>query len=110
MRGREQPRRLQSQRAGTGFPDAGRRPRYDAAMRRTLMRLAPILHLTRVTTAFAAVANVWFVILWSSRCPDEPATRAIQEMPLWALLLGGAMNALGLFAYAASLNDILDFR
>lgn len=79
-------------------------------MRRTLLRLAPILHLTRVTTAFAAVANVWFVILWSSRCPEEPATRAIHDMPLWALLVGGAMNALGLFAYAAVLNDILDFR
>ncbi len=26
-------------------------------------RLAPILHLTRVTTAFAAIANAWFVIL-----------------------------------------------
>lgn len=75
-----------------------------------MLRLAPILHLTRVTTAFAAVANVWFVILWTNRCPDEQATRAFSEMPLWALLLGGAVNALGLFAYAAALNDVLDFR
>jgi hypothetical protein len=79
-------------------------------MRRTIQRLAPILHLTRVTTAFAAVANVWFVILWSNRCPNEVPPDAFRESPLWALLLGGAANALGLFAYAAALNDVLDFR
>ncbi|MBX3359515.1 MAG: UbiA family prenyltransferase [Phycisphaeraceae bacterium] len=79
-------------------------------MRRTLLRLAPILHLTRVTTAFAAVGNVWFVILWSWRTPQEPGTRAMAETPLWLLLLGGAVNALGLFAYAATLNDLLDVK
>lgn len=82
-----------------------------APMRRTMRRLAPILQLTRVTTAFGAVANVWFIILWTRAAAEhEPGTAALREMPLWALLLGGAVNALGLFAYAAALNDVLDFR
>lgn len=81
-------------------------------MRRTLLRLAPILHLTRVTTAFAAVANVWFVILWTraSGGAFEPGTPALRSIPLWLALAGGAVNALGLFAYAAALNDVLDHR
>jgi 4-hydroxybenzoate polyprenyltransferase len=98
-----------------------------APMRRAMLRLAPILQLTRVTTAFASVANVWFVILWTRAAatppgldpadaaavtapPLEPGTEALRTLPLWALLLGGAVNALGLFAYAAALNDVLDFR
>jgi hypothetical protein len=82
-----------------------------APMRRTMLRLAPILQLTRVTTALGAVANVWFVILWTwAASVNEPGTAALRQMPLWALLLGGAINALGLFAYAAALNDVLDFR
>lgn len=79
-------------------------------MRRILLRLAPVLHLTRVTTAFAAVANVWFVILWTRAAAEEPGTMAIRTTPLWLLLLGGATNALGLFTFAAALNDILDIR
>lgn len=80
-------------------------------MRRLLLRISPALHLTRVTTAFAAVANVWFVILWTHAArPVEPATSAFDMVPLWALLAGGAVNALGLFAFATALNDVLDFR
>ncbi len=84
---------------------------YHRAVRRTLLKLAPVLRLTRVTTAFAAVANVWFVILWTrAGLPDqrEVGTHPIQDGALWLLLLGGAINALGLFAYGAALNDILD--
>lgn len=80
-------------------------------MRRTLLRLAPVLHLARVTTAFAAVANVWFVILWTRAGGEhEGAPPALRETALWALLLGGAVNALGLFAYGAAMNDLLDIR
>lgn len=80
-------------------------------MRRLLIRLSPALRLTRVTTAFAAVANVWFVILWSyASTPHEPGFPALDALPLWALLLGGAVNALGLFAFATALNDVLDYR
>jgi 4-hydroxybenzoate polyprenyltransferase len=80
-------------------------------VRRLLTRISPALHLARVTTAFAAVANVWFVILWTHASrPREPATAAFDSMPLWALLAGGAVNALALFAFATTLNDVLDYR
>lgn len=84
-------------------------------MHRLLIRLAPALHLTRVTTAFAAAANVWFVILWtraaqrSSEFAWEPGFGGANE-PLWLLLTGGTLNAIGLYAFAMGLNDILDFR
>lgn len=79
-------------------------------MRRLLIRVSPALQLTRVTTAFAAVANVWFVILWTRAMPQEPGIEAIKSAPLWLLLVGAAANALGLFAYATALNDVLDWR
>lgn len=81
-------------------------------MRRTLLRLAPVLHLTRVTTAFAAVANAWFIILWTRAAGlgEHAAEALLPPQPLWFLLIGGAINALGLFAYGAALNDLLDFR
>lgn len=80
-------------------------------MRRLLIRLSPALRLTRVTTAFAAVANVWFVILWTeASAPHEPGFPALHALPRWALLVGGAVNALGLFAFATALNDVLDYR
>jgi hypothetical protein len=76
-----------------------------------MLRIAPVLHLTRVTTAFAAVANVWFVILWTRAASEfEGSTAALARAPLWLLLAAGALNALALFAYAAALNDILDYR
>lgn len=79
-------------------------------MRRLLLKISPALHLTRLSTAFAAVANVWFVILWTHACRNEPGTSAFFELPLWVLLAGGALNALGLFGFATALNDVLDFR
>lgn len=81
-------------------------------MRRLLLRLAPVLHLTRVTTAFAVVANTWFVILWSRAewaHEASPGGRLV-DRPLWLLLLGGAAVGLGLFSFGAALNDILDLK
>ncbi|MBK7405284.1 MAG: hypothetical protein IPJ41_11800 [Phycisphaerales bacterium] len=79
-------------------------------MERFLGKVSPILHLTRVTTAFAAVGNVWFVILWSLATPEEHQPPAFEKHSTWLLLLGGAASALGLYAYGAGLNDILDLR
>lgn len=79
-------------------------------MERFLGRVSPILHLTRVTTAFAAVANVWFVILWSVRTPEEAPNPSLDGHPLLLLLLGGTASALGLYSYGTCLNDLLDVR
>jgi 4-hydroxybenzoate polyprenyltransferase len=80
-------------------------------MRKLLLRMSPALHLTRVTTAFAAAANVWFVILWTRASgAQEPGFAGVHSAPLWALLIGGAVNAVGLYAYAMALNDVLDHR
>lgn len=78
-------------------------------MQAVFVRLAPILHLTRVTTAFAAVGNVWFVILWTrAMAPHERSTLSDARLP--SLLAAGAVMAVALFAFANALNDTLDLR
>jgi preprotein translocase subunit SecY len=81
-------------------------------MDRVLARVSPLLHLTRVTTAFAAISNVWFVILWTRASESELdfAPSLFRDDPLWQLLLGGAVFAVGLFAFATALNDTVDLR
>ncbi|MCC6322264.1 MAG: UbiA family prenyltransferase [Phycisphaerales bacterium] len=81
-------------------------------MRTLLRKISPALHLTRVTTAFAAAANVWFVILWThaSGTPHEPGFAALRAVPVWVLLVGGAVNAVGLYSFAMAMNDVMDFR
>ena len=71
-------------------------------MRGPLLVLAPVLHLTRITTAFAAVGNAWFVILWTRATEQEPGVpgSAVIEGPLWTVLVFGAVAAIGLFAFA----------
>lgn len=78
-------------------------------MRKTLIAIAPTLKLTRVTTAFGAVANLWFVILWARFNPaDELAPTAISNAPLFYLLGAGLFAGVGLYAFGTSLNDLLD--
>ena len=79
-------------------------------MRGLIQRVAPVLQLTRVTGAFSAVANVWFVIVWTRAFEQEPGTKQIDERSIWFLLAGGAVAALGLYAFGAALNDILDAK
>ncbi|MEM0984143.1 MAG: hypothetical protein AAGI17_09360 [Planctomycetota bacterium] len=71
-------------------------------------RVIPVLRLARVSTAFAAVSNVWFVILWSREHEFEQRTGPVWDAPLALLLLGGGVMAIGLYAYGAALNDLLD--
>lgn len=66
------------------------------------------VQLTRLTIAFGAVSDLWFVILLA-RAADPPRG-VVSELPLAGALLAGAVVAVGLFAYGASLNDILDHR
>lgn len=80
-------------------------------MRNVLLRIAPVLRLTRVTSAFAAVANVWFVILWTrAERENEPGTAELHDLPIALLLAAGAITALGLYGFGACLNDVLDLR
>lgn len=79
-------------------------------MLRTIIRIVPALRLTRVTTAFAAVANIWFVILWTRATADEPARAALHKGPVLLQVFGGFLIAIGLYSFAAAGNDILDIR
>lgn len=73
-------------------------------------KAAPMLKLTRVTTGFGAVGNLWFVILWSRATPGEHLPAYLSEEPLWAALTGGLLTGLGLYAFGATLNDLLDLH
>jgi 4-hydroxybenzoate polyprenyltransferase len=76
-----------------------------------MLRIAPILHLTRVSSAFAAVGNVWFVILWTrANAGHEGGVALLADAPLWFLLPAGALSALGLYIFGALLNDALDLK
>jgi len=77
-------------------------------MRKTLIKLAPMLKLTRVTTAFGAVANLWFIILWARFNEEETGTEIVMNAPLGILLGGGLIAGVGLYAFGMSLNDLLD--
>ena len=73
-----------------------------------LLRIIGIVRLSRLSTAFAAVANVWFVILWTRAREGETAPDAYGTTPLPALLASGALMAVALYAFAACLNDVVD--
>ncbi|MFK7759658.1 MAG: hypothetical protein AB8C13_06905 [Phycisphaerales bacterium] len=79
-------------------------------MLRWIHKAAPMLKLTRVTTGFGAVGNLWFVILWSRSTQDEYLPSALTNQPLWMVLLGGLLAGLGLYAFGAALNDLLDLH
>jgi 4-hydroxybenzoate polyprenyltransferase len=80
-------------------------------MRRFALRLAPVLHLTRVSSAIAAVGNVWLVLLWTRARPDaEPTAKALRDLALWPMLAAGAAVGLGLYVFGSGLNDVLDAR
>jgi 4-hydroxybenzoate polyprenyltransferase len=75
-----------------------------------LVKLSSAVRLTRLTMAFGAVSDVWFVILLTRAAGGASAGVEVARMPLAAALAAGACVAVGLFAYGASLNDVLDVR
>jgi hypothetical protein len=79
-------------------------------VRQLVVQFAPAIHLTRVSTAFAVIGNTWFVILWTRANPLQERGAAGLQGPLWPQLAGGALLALGLYGFGASLNDVLDVR
>lgn len=67
----------------------------------------------RVASVFAAVSNVWFVILWTRfvGTSDAPIDTPSWTSPaLWLSLGAGALAASGLYAFGAGLNDVVDAR
>lgn len=78
-------------------------------VKRLLLRIITAIQLTRLTMAFGAVSDVWFVILLT-RARSEYNYLEAYRMNLPGALLAGAIVAIGLFAYGASLNDVLDVR
>lgn len=79
------------------------------AMRRFLLRLITAIQLTRLTMAFGAVSDLLVVILLSRALPGYEST-PVGRMELLPALLAGVTVAIGLFAYGAALNDVLDVR
>lgn len=74
-----------------------------------LARMAPVLRLARLSTAFAAVADVWFVILWTrANEPEHAGAPGLIDAPLWLLLVAGAFSATGLYVFGAAINDVTD--
>lgn len=60
--------------------------------------------------AFGAISDIWFVILLTKSEPEYSQIPVHHEIPLAPALVAGATVAIGLFAYGASLNDVLDVR
>jgi hypothetical protein len=82
---------------------------YDEAVRGLILRVMTAIQLTRLTMGFGAVADIWFVILLTQG-RAEYVYVPVHSMDLAPALVGGAIVAIGLFAYGASLNDVLDAR
>ena len=78
-------------------------------MRRLILRIITAIQLTRLTIAFGAVSDIWFVILLT-RANENYVMVDVYHMVLVPALLAGAVVAVGLFAYGAALNDVLDVR
>jgi len=78
-------------------------------LRRLLLRIVTAIQLTRLTIAFGAVSDIWFVVLLT-RANDDYIMVDVYRMALFPALFSGAVVAVGLFAYGASLNDVLDVR
>ncbi|MCB1282061.1 MAG: UbiA family prenyltransferase, partial [Salinibacterium sp.] len=79
-------------------------------MGRILEQLNPYLRVTRVSSAFAAVANVWFVVLWTQAMPQEQGPSSLEARPTWLILLCSGVAAVGLYTLSACMNDLIDVK
>ncbi|MCC6908912.1 MAG: UbiA family prenyltransferase [Phycisphaerales bacterium] len=78
-------------------------------IRPLVVNLLSTVQLTRLTHAFAAVANLWFIILWSRDVNLEHQMAArIGESPLWIALALASILGVGLSTYGGALNDVFD--
>ncbi|MAD20423.1 MAG: hypothetical protein CMJ52_09710 [Planctomycetaceae bacterium] len=79
------------------------------AMPRLAAKLLTAFQLTRLSLVFGAIADVWFVVLFTRGNPRY-ASLPVNDIPLVVDLLVAAVLSIGLFAFATTLNDLLDVR
>jgi 4-hydroxybenzoate polyprenyltransferase len=72
-------------------------------------RILDAFQLTRLSLAFGAVCELWLVTL-ITRADPRYVHLPVHHMSPWKALAATAVTAIGLFAFAASLNDLLDVR
>jgi hypothetical protein len=84
-------------------------PRYHDPVRPVAERILDAFQLTRLSLAFGAVCELWLVTLLT-RADPRYVHLPLYHMPLWKALACTALVAIGLFSFAASLNDLLDVR
>ena len=72
-------------------------------------RIVTALELTRLSMAFGAIADLWLIVLLA-RADPRYAFMPAYSLPLPLSLTCAAIAAIGLFAFGASLNDLLDAR
>lgn len=73
---------------------------------RGVRRVISLLRLSRITGAIGAIANLWFVVLWSRSVEASPQPSGM----LIGALFGAAVVGGGLYAYASAMNDLFDLR
>lgn len=78
-------------------------------MARPLARLLSALQLVRLSLALGAVGELWFAVLLARSDPSASAL-PVAGMTLFESLTVATIVAIGLYAFGASLNDVLDFR
>jgi hypothetical protein len=78
-------------------------------MRPVAERILDAFQLTRLSLAFGAVCELWLVTLLT-RADPRYVHLPVYHMPIWRALGFTAVTALGLFSFAASLNDLVDVR
>ena len=78
-------------------------------MRPVAERILDAFQLTRLSLAFGAVCELWLVTLLT-RADPRYVHLPVYHMPLWKALVCTGVVSVGLFAFAASLNDLLDVR
>jgi len=79
-------------------------------MRSLVIRFLSTIQLTRLTNAFAGVANLWFIVLWTRTAVSEHNEVPWIDWPLWTLLAVTAVLGVGMSTYAGALNDVFDIK
>ena len=78
-------------------------------MPRLAAKLLTAFQLTRLSLVFGAIADVWFVVLYT-RADPRYALLPVNDIPLVVALVVAAVLSIGLFAFATTLNDLLDLE